>query len=126
MRSLHERAAAAYGVAQEVTKQLITLSTAVFALTLTFSDRIAKPGHGCRTLLEISWVLYLVSVAFGLLTLMAVAGQIAEPEVKQKEGGEEEVVDTITTGAIRTPAILQVLTFGAALVLTTIYGFEAA
>ena len=125
MPDLHERARAAYGIAQEVTKQLITLATAVFALTLTFADRIAKPGRGCRTLLEISWVLYLVSVAFGLLTLMALAGQIAEPQVKRSDDGEEHAVDTINTGAIRTPALAQVLTFGIALVLTLIYGFEA-
>ena len=125
MPELHERASAAYGVAQEVTKQLITLATAVFALTLTFADRIAKPGHGCRTLLEISWVLYLVSVAFGLLTFMALAGQIAEPKVEKGQSGEEHPVDTINTWAIRTPALAQVLTLGTALVLTLIYGFEA-
>lgn len=112
-------------MAQEVTKQLITLSTAVFALTLTFAESIAKPGHGCKTLLEISWVLYLVSVAFGLLTLMALAGQIIDPEVKQDQDGKLEVIDTINTGAIRVPAIAMVLTFGVGLALTTIYGFEA-
>lgn len=125
MPDLHERAAASYSMAQEVTKQLITLSTAVFALTLTFAESIAKPGHGCKTLLEISWILYLVSVGFGLVTLMALAGQIVDPEVKQSANGKQQAVDTINTGAIRIPAIIMVLTFGAALVLTTIYGFEA-
>jgi hypothetical protein len=125
MPELGARALAAYGVAQELTKQLITLATAVFALTLTFADQIARPGRGCRTLLEVSWVLFLVSVGFGLLTLMALAGQIAEPGTKTDGGGHEEVIDSITTWAIRTPALVQALTFAAALVLTLIYGFEA-
>jgi hypothetical protein len=125
MPDLHERASAAYGYVQELTKQLITLSTAVFALTLTFADKIALAGHGNENLLQIAWVLYLVSVAFGLLTMMALTGQIAEPEVRSDGSDGPEVIDVVTTAAIRLPSLVQVLTFSAALVLTTVYGFQA-
>src|SRR6476620_1315466 len=125
MPHLDERAVAAYGAAAEVTKQVITLATAVFALTLTFADRISQPGHGCRTLLEIAWVMYVVSVALGLFALMAMAGQIADPDTTTYEKGETTVDDTINTWALRAPAVAQVLIFFAALVLTLIYGFGA-
>jgi hypothetical protein len=122
---LSKRAETAYSYAQEVSKQLITLSTAVFALTLTFAEKIEQPGSGARAWLEIAWGFYLASVLFGTLTLMALAGHVAEPPVETDSEGNESARDTIYTPGIRLVAGLQIALFLAALVLTLVYGAKA-
>src|SRR5690242_1048270 len=52
--------AKAFDFAQDVTKQLITLSTGVIALTITFLKDVAtKAPSGALDFLHIAWVLFL-------------------------------------------------------------------
>jgi hypothetical protein len=61
----------AFDFAQDTTKQLITLATGVIALTITFlSDVIKTAPASSVTWLHSAWVLYLVSIVFGILTLL--------------------------------------------------------
>ena len=70
----------AFDFARDTTKQLITLSTAIIAFTVTFGkDFLGKPDNFGRTLVVISWVGFLASVIFGVWTLLALTGTL-EPK----------------------------------------------
>jgi hypothetical protein len=109
---LPPRVEKAFSFAQDAVRQMITLSTAIFTITLTFRKDIAPP-HADLTLLEIGWFMYLVSVLFGMCTLMNLAGNIAQP------------TRTINSTGVRLFAILQSLAFLAALILTLLFGYTA-
>lgn len=117
MTELSNRAEKAFSFAQEVPKQLITLSTAVFALTLTFAEKIERPGSGGRVYLEWAWAWYLATILLGILTLMTLAGHI--------NSAPEDGEDTIYTPGIALFSGLQILAFFAALILTLVYGAKA-
>ena len=67
----------AFDYAVELTKQLITLATAIITAVVTLFDKAhvdAKlGGYGIKTAL----IIYLVSVIFGIFTLMALIGNAA-------------------------------------------------
>ncbi len=116
-RELTSRAEKAFSFAQEVAKQQITLATGVVALTLTFLKDIAPEGT-CRTPLEIAWVLYVLSVIAGVVTLMSLTGNLERPA--------EEKRDSIYSGNIRVFAGAQAILFLLALIFTVVFGFGAA
>jgi Ca2+/Na+ antiporter len=121
---LAKRAELAYSYAQEVSKQLLTLSTAVFALTLTFDEKIAKSATAGRAWLEIAWGCYLGSIFFGIVVLMTLAGHIAEPPTEEA-GGEEVAADSIYSAGIRISGAIQIVLFFIALTFTFVYGVKA-
>jgi hypothetical protein len=89
----------------------------VLALTLTFVKDIAPAGTS-RTTLQFAWILYVVSVLAGVVTLMALTGSVAD------EDGTGD--DSIYSSGIKLFAIVQVLAFVAALGFTVWFGFKAA
>jgi hypothetical protein len=103
----------AFAFAQEAVKQMITLSTAIFTLTLAFLKDVAPAGTD-TTLLELAWAGYLVSVVCGLFTLMNLAGQL-----------QTASSPSIYAPGIKFFGILQALLFLAALGLTFGYGLCA-
>jgi lysylphosphatidylglycerol synthetase-like protein (DUF2156 family) len=109
----------AFDYAQETTKQLLTLSTGIFALTFTFLKDILKSedAQDAITLLHIGWALYIVSVAFGVAVLMMLAGNLERP----KANG----TPSIYAGSIKLVAGIQIFTFFAGLVFTFIFGARA-
>lgn len=67
--------AKAFDVVIDLTKQVITLSTALIALGVTFIKDFADTAPAdARMWLASSWIALLFSVVLGLLTLMACAG----------------------------------------------------
>jgi hypothetical protein len=117
MTDFSARADKAFSFAQEVPKQLMTLSTAIFALTLTFAEKIEKEGTHARGFLEWAWGFYLLAILLGITVLMALAGHIDDPP----PDGE----DTIYTPGLRLLAGAQIVAFVVGLVLTLVYGVEA-
>ena len=103
-----------FDFATDTTKQLITLSTAVLALTITFAKDIlgGTVGDLDRGLLAATWILYLISIVFGVLTMQALTHRIAS-------GG------SVDDKAVRVVAIIQNLFFGAATLLIVIFGINA-
>jgi hypothetical protein len=75
----------AFDFASDVTKQLITLATAVVTVTVTFSKDVLSIAAGSgRGILGAMWIAFLVSILFGLATLLAMAGQLgrtSEPDI---------------------------------------------
>src|SRR4051812_31594955 len=115
-RILSSRAEKAFGFAQETAKQLITLSTAIFTITLTFLKDIAPKGVD-TTWLHFAWAAYLLSAFCGILTLMALAGNLERPPDPDR--------DSIYSGNIKTFAMAQAVLFSVALGLTLVFGIQA-
>jgi hypothetical protein len=117
MTNFTARADKAFSFAQEVPKQLITLSTGVFALTLTFAEKIEGSATAARGFLEWAWGFYLGTILLGVVVLMTLAGHIDDPP--------DDAHDTIYTPGIVVMAGAQILVFFTALILTLIYGVKA-
>ena len=109
----------AFDGVSEITKQVLTLATAIVALTITFvKDFAPNPSANAKTVLAISWVLYLVSILAGFLTLMASAGL-------QQEAASKNQTPDINTGTLRRFGGLQLIAFLCAIILTVIAGIMA-
>lgn len=140
MREEHKKA---FDFASDVTKQLITLSTVIITITITFSkDIITFTDTSAKNYLFWAWILYILTIFFGIWTLMALTGSL-QPMKKQAKktetnGGDnseisesvEEVQDiaqecSINSGNIRVPSILQIVCFIVALSLTITYGYNS-
>jgi len=110
----------AFDFAQETSKQLISLSTGIIALTITFGKDFVKGVHGFpRALAIVAWVLLLASIGFGLLTLMALTGSL---EPKPGDSAPASIRESNVTG----PAIVQVVLFFLGLVVAVLFGVFAA
>lgn len=115
------------------TKQLITLSTAIIALMVTFSkDIIGGTSGNYVYLLLATWIFYFLSIIFGVLTLQALNGNLdPRPERKKDADGNEvelpvEPILTVNSDNIRSTSLLQIGAFVLALLLTCVYGFVTA
>lgn len=72
--------------AQETVKQIITISTAVSTFTITFADKFRASGAELVVpwSLGASWVLFALAILGGILTLMALTGNLASlPDAEQ-------------------------------------------
>lgn len=123
----------AFDFASDATKQLITLSTAIIAFTVTFSKDILRstPGqngsgdvaapvpHSSKILLAVSWGLYLVSIICGIWTLLALTGTL-EPltdRIRQPL--------TIRGSNVTLPSALQIVCFLLATLLIVAFGIKS-
>jgi|GEM_PF-1755178 len=111
---LHEKA---FDYAGETVRQVLTLATGVIALTVTFAKDIIEPGSTALPSMKWAWALFGVSIFFGILTLMAIAGLIHAAASKNPQG----VPDTYAPN-IRIFANLQIWLCFAALILTIRFG----
>jgi hypothetical protein len=101
----------AFDFAQDMTKQVLTLSTGIITITLTFlSDKIGTYSHLARHLLELGWLAYLISILFGLLMLMALTGNLERPNARSG-------APTIYAGNVRALSGVQLVMFLAGTVL---------
>lgn len=104
----------AFSFAQDVTKQLLSFSTAIIGLTVTFTKAFSTPsGSLDRGLLGLSWALLLLSIFFGIWTLLAMTGTL-EPN--------EEQAPSIRGQNVTIPSLIQILLFIVGLGLTIAYG----
>jgi hypothetical protein len=144
MDDMTEQVKKAFDFAADSTKQLITLSTAILTLTITFGkDVLQKVPAGTTQKLTYSWVIYLVSIFFGIATLLALTGTLDPIKKKargkgtdqEKVGTEEEVKAagaseqgsqpfTIQGLNVRFFSILQILSFLIATVLVVMTGIS--
>jgi hypothetical protein len=100
--------------AQDTTKQLITLATAIVALTITFVRDLAQAAPNWSLyVLAIGWLAYFVSILFGVFTLMTLTGAV------------HHVQATIDEDSLRKMAVGQVLAFIAGTALAIVFGVAA-
>ena len=116
---LQDRAAKALDYAQESVKQLLTLSTGVVALTLTFfKDFAGATSASARDAMFISWILFFASIVFGMLSLLSMTSNIWP----KKAADRSKPPPDIWTTDLRTFAVLQVISFGAAFIAMVVAG----
>ena len=150
---MEEQKKKSFDFAADVAKQLIALATGIVTLTITFSKDVlggVEDAHkGC---LLWAWIAFLCSITFGVLTLMALTGNLGQektPEVEgkdspktsqsstrptlvtKKEAEKQRESDTkcppcsINTSNVRFPAMLQCLAFIVGLILIVCHGFHS-
>jgi hypothetical protein len=106
-----DREEKAFEFAQETIKQILTLSTGIIALTVTFLKDVLPKGTD-TSLLEWAWGTYLGSILFGLIALMTLTGTLGD------SSGD------INRGGVRAVAGAQIVLFFVALLLTILFGFK--
>ncbi|HEX7134222.1 MAG TPA: hypothetical protein VF228_16715 [Iamia sp.] len=112
----NERRKLAVTQAGDAVKQVLTLSTAILTFTIAFSKDVTKDAVASdRPWLYASWLLLAGAVVAGVLTLLAIAGQL---------GQHTQDLD-VYSQPIRTLAAVQMLAFGLALVLIVVFGIFA-
>lgn len=101
-----ERTKAAFDYAKESTVQLISLATGVMALTITFSKDLIGDSETCKLvwMMKWAWGLYLGSICFGVLTLLALTGTLAR-------GNGTIKCDSIYGFNVRIQSVLQIVLF---------------
>ena len=127
---MDEQKKQAFVFAQDTTKQLITLSTGIIALTITFSkDVLGTSSLFQQSLLVWSWLSFLLSVVLGVWTLLALTGTLEPEEIvatkKTSEENENQTSQpTIRGRNVTLPSLLQIITFLIGLAFIVWFGIE--
>jgi len=98
---------------QDVTKQVVTLATAVLTFTLTFLKDLATNATAeSRVLITLAWIGLVVSTIFGLLVLLSMTGML----------GRSGAILDIYSKPTRALSFLQLLFFVVSLGLALAFG----
>jgi hypothetical protein len=109
----------AFDVVTEITKQVLTLAAGIIALTITFvKDFATNASPVAKDVLAWSWVVYVLSILCGFMTLMASAGI-------QAKAAAENSAPTINAGNLRLLGGAQLILFMLAIILTVVAGAMA-
>jgi hypothetical protein len=104
-----------FDYAIEVTKQLLTLGSAVLALTLT----VAKEApNGRRGFMLAGWFAFLLSVIFGIVSLYTLMREFAP----RSDGRDDP--PSIGSWRVRGPLLLQIVTFALGAVFVVAYAYS--
>lgn len=104
--------------AKDLHEQLITLSTAIIAVTITFLKDFGSGSRGRGFVcVKIAWIFFIVSIVFGVVSLMKIAGLLM-PSV---DGLALTGIDSWT----RRLAGAQVIAFFLGTALLIVHGFIA-
>ena len=111
-----DRSKKAFDIATEAVKQVITLSTGVLALTITFSKDLlpSTTSHDTKLILVAAWVFYLLAIVSGVATLQLITGEIST-----------EDSPSVGRFAVRFPAIAMIVFFWFGIVFSLVYGYQA-
>ena len=118
--------------ALETTKQIITLSTGVITLTITFLEKIVQPqvetGRHVPCTLKIAWICFGLAIASGVWTFLAITGSINALDRKALQlsltADQQKATETLAYGTnIRIPALLMLVFFAVGTGLVIVTGF---
>jgi hypothetical protein len=109
-----------YKACNDLVKQLITLATGILALSITFTKDILKGIPQKTLLLKLSWLLYFLSLCFGMLSMQALAGMI----FKVSLNGAKSVQDK-PYGSSVLPMTFQIITFITGTILIISFGIKS-
>ena len=110
-----------YKAGNEFVKQLITLASAILALSITFTKDVLKVIPKSTILLKLSWLVYLLSICFGIWSMMAFTGMIFEVAIE----GVNETVKADRYGSSVIPLMAQIVSFVVATALLIGFGFKS-
>jgi len=118
MSTFDEQRQKAFDFCADAAKQLITLATGIVTITITFAkDFVTNVNESAKPLAYWAWFIYLASIVFGMLTLLALTAEL-EPK---------KTTTTLPSirGAAATYSGLQITSFGIAILLTIIFAIKA-
>lgn len=142
-----QRITKSFDFAADVTKQLIALSTAIISLCVAFTDKIfsSSAAQSHSTALLIALLLFVASIIFGIITLMALAGHLGKPkhntaEAQPLQDGEpvnqlpnqnqqtniQATQSPIYNGNVRFFSMGQMTLFVAAIIVAMVYVWKAS
>jgi hypothetical protein len=108
-------AAKPFDYAADVTKQQLTLSTAVVTITVAFVKDIAKNAPAdARIALYIAWGLFALAIIAGICTLLNLTGHVG--------GADDPAHKGIMADGIKLFATIQIVCFVVAIVGTIYFG----
>jgi len=97
-------------LAAELSKQLVTLSTAILALSITFARPVLRSATlRQRHLIIASWCTYLLVILFALWHLSALAGSLLKMTSPALQVAQVNSPPTLESAKL--PAILQIAAF---------------
>ena len=121
----------AFTIASDIVKLLITLSTGVITFTVTFCRTFLGSVSGVHSIewLLASWIILVISMIFGFLTLGAMVGNLSKTnksDIKQSEGedSEDEKNSGVYSSNITILEIAQILTFVVGVAFVFIFGYQ--
>lgn len=119
----NQRIIKSFDFAADITKQLIALSTAIVSLCVAFTDNIfslnAANAHSITLIVSLSF--FMISIIFGVITLMAMAGHLGNPNKNQTETESSEDKSAIYSGGVRLFSSIQMIMFLCAIIMAMIY-----
>jgi hypothetical protein len=102
----------AYDSTADLVKQILTLSTGIIALTVTFlKDVVGSSAARAGWAIRLSWISFLFAIVFGLWTLAAIAGSISRQPTASVYGSNITIPLSFQFGAFGL-GIVSVLIFG--------------
>jgi hypothetical protein len=104
-----------FDYAIDLTKQLLTLGTAVLALTITIGR---DAGTGRQGLLLTAWFAFLISIICGIAGLYALMTEFAP----RRDGREAR--PSVASWRVRSPLLLQIVAFALGTVFLVAYGYS--
>lgn len=116
---LSEQAKAAFSSAADWSKQLVTLSTGIVTLTVTFSEKVFGNNvtHGERWLLWLAWVAFLVAILAGVIVLGSLTGALSSNVVPNPT--------ELGNNAIKFSALAQLVAFVIGVAFIVAFGFTS-
>ncbi|PZF73711.1 hypothetical protein [Taibaiella soli] len=139
MPEMQEHQKKAFDFAADLIKQIITLSVAVITLGIGGMDKLN--GYDNRGTLKLIFILYVVAIIFGIFALMNLTGAldirtintfnenadkrnsgISDPRKKIPHVVPETL--SIYSRVVRWCSVIQVLSFGAAIIMTCSFAFS--
>ncbi len=116
----------AFDFASESTKLLITLSTGIIALTITFSkDFIGDTSSVSIWPLVTAWIFFFLSIFFGILTMLSLTGTLLPKDIDFDEIEAHEKDLSINGSNIIGKSIAQIICFLIALILTGLFAYQS-
>lgn len=117
---LTERDKLALSSAADACKQVLTLTTVIMTVSITFQkDVVTNASNLSLIWLRSAWLLYALSILAGCWMLLALSGSLGSrfPETSNAV--------SIYSNNIRTPATIQMATFALGIVAIVIFGVLA-
>jgi hypothetical protein len=105
-----------FDYAIEVTKQLLTLGTAVLALTVTVGVDVGRGKHDSYLLT--AWAAFFVSITCGIWTLFALMTEFAP-----RRGHGDDALPSVRSLRVRGPSLIQIVAFGTGTAFLVAYGY---
>ena len=116
---MDERRKKAFEAVMESSKQLLTLSTAIITITATIYRDVLKQAPGdAKTFIIFAWIIFLLSIVFGIWTILSLAGTLSSPKVEDSDL-------TPYRFNIILPAGLQILSFLIGLGFAVTFGIKS-